>query len=78
MSKMKKIISIFLILFTTICFSQNQVLNLLKTAESEFKLDGILSESELKNAFPIEIIYEHTPGYNTAPSYKTTGICELF
>ncbi len=59
MSKMKKIISIFLILFTTICFSQNQVLNLLKTAESEFILDGILSEAELKNAFPIEIIYEH-------------------
>ena len=36
-------------------------------------LDGTLSEAELKNAFPIEIIYEHLPGYNTEPSYKTTG-----
>ena len=56
-----------------LCFSQNEVLNLIKTDESVFNLDGILSEEELNNSFPIEIIYEHTPGYNTEPSYKTTG-----
>ena len=70
---MKKIIFLFLLIFSMPCFSQNQVLNLIKTADSEFMLDGTLSEAELKNAFPIEIIYEHLPGYNTEPSYKTTG-----
>ena len=33
-------------------------------------LDGALSESELKNASELDIIYEHLPGYNTDPSYK--------
>jgi len=70
---MKKTISFFLILFSWTCFPQNTILELVKTPDSEFNIDGILSEKELKNAFPIEIIYEHTPGYNTLPSYKTTG-----
>ena len=70
---MKKTIYLLSLFFSTFCFSQNQVLNLLKTADSEFMLDGTLSEAELKNAFPIEIIYEHLPGYNTEPSYKTTA-----
>ena len=54
-------------------FSQQTVIELKKTPKSDFILDGTLSETELKNAFPIEIIYEHNPGYNTMPSYKTTG-----
>ena len=54
-------------------FSQQTVLDLKKTDKSDFILDGFLSKEELKNAFPIEIIYEHNPGYNTMPSYKTTG-----
>ena len=54
-------------------FSQQTVIELTKTPKSDFILDGTLSETELKNAFPIEIIYEHNPGYNTMPSYKTTG-----
>ncbi len=70
---MKKAIFLYFLLSITFCFSQDQLLNLVKTSADEFNLDGILSESELKNAFPIEIIYEHTPGYNTVPSYKTTG-----
>ena len=70
---MKNILALVLLVCSFFGFSQNQVLKLIKTSDSEFKLDGILSESELKNAFPIEIIYEHTPGYNTVPSYKTTG-----
>jgi len=70
---MIKFLTPFLILFSVFCFSQNQELILLKTDDSEFMLDGTLSEAELKNAFPIEIIYEHLPGYNTEPSYKTTA-----
>ena len=70
---MQKTIQLILLLFCTISFSQETFLNLIKTQESEFILDGVLSDSELKDAFPIEIIYEHTPGYNTLPSYKTTG-----
>ena len=54
-------------------FSQQTIIELKKTPKSDFILDGTLSETELKNAFPIEIIYEHNPGYNTMPSYKTTG-----
>ena len=64
---------LFLLFTYAYCFPQQTVLNLKKTQNSEFLLDGILSDSELRNAFPIEIIYEHTPGYNTTPSYKTTG-----
>ena len=70
---MKKTFLSFSLFISVCCFSQQTVLNLVKTQESDFILDGILSDSELKNAFPIEIIYEHTPGYNTIPSYKTTG-----
>ena len=70
---MYRAIFIFYLFFSTYCFSQQTILNLTKTQESEFLLDGILSASELENAFPIEIIYEHTPGYNTTPTYKTTG-----
>ena len=58
---MQKTIQLILLLFCTISFSQETILNLIKTQESEFILDGILSDSELKDAFPIEIIYEHTP-----------------
>ena len=70
---MQKVFTIFFLLSSIYCFSQQTILDLIKTQDSDFILDGILSESELKNAFPIEIIYEHTPGYNTIPSYKTTG-----
>ena len=70
---MKKTFASFCLFISFYCFSQQTVLNLVKTQDSEFVLDGILSESELKNAFTIEINYEHTPGYNTLPSYMTTG-----
>ena len=70
---MHRVLFIFYLFFSNYCFSQQTILNLIKSQESEFLLDGILSDSELKNAFPIEIIYEHTPGYNTTPTYKTTG-----
>jgi hypothetical protein len=44
-----------------------------KSEKSEFKLDGILSESELNNAIELDVKYEHDPGYNDPPSYKTIG-----
>ena len=50
---MKNILALVLLVCSFFGFSQNQVLKLIKTSDSEFKLDGILSESELKNAFPI-------------------------
>ena len=56
-----------------LCFSQNEVLNLIKTDESVFIMDGTLSETELLNASQIDLVYEHLPGYNTKPSYKTVG-----
>ncbi|MBT3281572.1 MAG: hypothetical protein HOC22_00745 [Cryomorphaceae bacterium] len=70
---MKKTFFLCFILFSTFCFSQDQLLNLVKTSATEFNLDGALSESELKNASELDIIYEHLPGYNTDPSYKTVG-----
>ena len=70
---MKKTFFLCFILFNTFCFSQDQLLNLVKTSATEFNLDGALSESELKNASELDIIYEHLPGYNTDPSYKTVG-----
>ena len=70
---MNKTILLIILMSSMLCFSQNEVLNLIKTDESVFIMDGTLSEEELNNAFPIEIIYEHNPGYNTEPSYRTTG-----
>ena len=70
---MNKTILLIILMSSMLCFSQNEVLNLIKTEESVFIMDGTLSEEELNNAFPIEIIYEHNPGYNTEPSYRTTG-----
>ena len=70
---MQKTIKVILLLICTFSFSQETVLNLIKTSDSEFLLDGVLSESELKNSFEIDLIYEHTPGYNTSPTYKTVA-----
>ena len=61
------------ILLCSYSFSQENILNLNKADESIFVLDGILSEQELGDAVELDIIYEHEPGYNIAPSYKTTG-----
>ena len=52
---------------------KTEILNLSKSEKSEFKLDGILSESELNNAVELDVKYEHDPGYNESPSYKTMG-----
>ena len=64
---------IFLLFSSFISFSQTEILNLSKSEKSEFKLDGILSESELNNAIELDVKYEHDPGYNDPPSYKTIG-----
>jgi hypothetical protein len=66
----KPLIFIFLCSYS---FSQENILNLNKADESKFVLDGILSDNELENSVELEIIYEHEPGYNISPSYKTTG-----
>jgi len=66
----KSLICIFLCSYS---FSQENILNLNKADESKFVLDGILSDNELENSVELEIIYEHEPGYNISPSYKTTG-----
>lgn len=70
---MKNQLLTLLLLTTSFIFSQEKVLNLKKTDISEFILDGILSENELKNSSEIDIIYEHEPGYNTSPSKKTVS-----
>ena len=68
---MQKLSQLFFILYSLFSFSQQTIVELEKTAYSEFKLDGILSEEELKNTKIIDIIYEHEPGYNTSPSNET-------
>ena len=65
--------TLLLIFLCTYSFSQENILNLNKADESKFVLDGILSDQELENSVELEIIYEHEPGYNISPSYKTTG-----
>ena len=65
--------TLFLIFICTYSFSQENILNLNKADEAKFVLDGILSDQELENSVELEIIYEHDPGYNIRPSYKTTG-----
>ena len=69
----KRHILILLLSSSFITFSQTEILNLSKSEKSEFKLDGILSESELNNAVELDVKYEHDPGYNESPSYKTMG-----
>ena len=68
---MQKTIRVIFLLFSIICFPQQTIIELEKTPDSEFILDGILSDDELQNAKVIDIIYEHEPGYNTSPSYET-------
>ena len=68
---MQKTILVIFLLFSIICFPQQTIIELEKTPDSEFLLDGILSDDELQNAKVIDIIYEHEPGYNTSPSYET-------
>ena len=65
--------SLLFILLCSYSFSQENILNLNKAEESKFVLDGILSEQELENSVELEILYEHEPGYNITPEYKTTG-----
>ena len=52
---MKKTISFFFILFSWTVFLKDTLLELVKTPDSEFNIDGILSESELKNAFELDL-----------------------
>ena len=68
---MKNHLLIFLFFSSSLLFSQQTVLELTKTAISDFILDGTLSEAELVNAEIVDIIYEHEPGNNTSPSYTT-------
>ena len=70
---MKSQLLTLLLIASSLIFSQEKVLNLKKTDISEFILDGILSENELKYSSEIDIIYEHEPGYNTSPSKKTVS-----
>ncbi len=70
---MKNILALVLLIFSFFGFTQDKVLNLVKTPAADFVIDGTLSESELLNASQIDIVYEHLPGYNTEPSYKTIG-----
>ena len=74
---MKNTLALVLLTCSFFGFTQNKILKLIKTPDSEFKIDGTLSETELKNASQIDIIYEHTPGYNTKPSYKTTDMLTI-
>ena len=69
----KKHLLVLLLISSFISFSQTEILNLSKSEKSKFKLDGILSESELNNAIELDVKYEHDPGYNESPSYKTIG-----
>ena len=51
----KRHILILLLSSSFITFSQTEILNLSKSEKSEFKLDGILSESELNNAVELDV-----------------------
>ena len=70
---MKNILVLVLLIFNFFGFTQDKILTLVKTPAADFVLDGTLSEAELLNASQIDIVYEHLPGYNTEPSYKTVG-----
>ena len=66
----------FLIIFLTyysfsLCQETTLVLN--KIDESNFNIDGIISDEEIQGAKVLEIIYEETPSFNTVPSKKTIG-----
>ena len=63
----------FLIIFLTfysfsLCQETTLVLN--KIDESNFNIDGIISDEEIQGAKVLEIIYEETPSFNT-PSIST-------
>src|SRR6056300_2007851 len=70
---MKNTLALVLLTFSFFGFTQDKILTLVKTPASDFVIDGTLSETELLNASQIDIVYEHLPGYNTKPSYKTVG-----
>ena len=70
---MKNILALALLTFSFLGFTQDKILTLVKTPAADFVIDGTLSETELLNASQIDIVYEHLPGYNTEPSYKTVG-----
>jgi hypothetical protein len=70
---MKNILVLVLLTFSIFGFTQDKILTLVKTPASDFVIDGTLSEKELLNASQIDLVYEHLPGYNTEPSYKTVG-----
>ena len=70
---MKNILALALLTFSFLGFTQDKILTLVKTPAADFVMDGTLSETELLNASQIDIVYEHLPGYNTEPSYKTVG-----
>ena len=70
---MKKIFLILLSLFFSFSYTQEKTLVLNKIDESNFNIDGIISDEEIQGAKVLEILYEESPSFNTVPSKKTTG-----
>ena len=71
--KMKELLlSIFILSFLNI-YSQEIQLDLIKIDESQYKLDGKVSDQEIYGSELVELKYEERPGYNTLPSLKTNG-----
>ena len=70
---MKKLLALFLIINSSISFSQDVILELNKISEEKFILDGVVSDQEIDEAKILEVIYEETPSFNTMPSQETVG-----
>ncbi len=70
---MKKLLALFLIINSSISFSQDVILELNKISEEKFILDGVVSNQEIDEAKILEVIYEETPSFNTMPSQETVG-----
>jgi len=67
---MKKILSLFLILITITCYSQ-QEFNLIKSNDSSILIDGNISDKEKSSSLIVPIEYEQEPGDNTPSKLKT-------
>ena len=65
-------IFILLFLLTQFTFGQNQF-RPEKLENSKIEIDGKLSAKEWRNAIPVELIFETSPGNNSPAQKKTTG-----
>ena len=70
---MKSFFLIILLIYCSSTLGQDTILVLNKIEESNFNMDGIISDEEIKGAKVLEILYEETPSFNTVPSKKTIG-----